>query len=301
MQKKPADIRTIPNAVEKANEFKKRGNNCVKNYEYKKAVQYYTEAIRLNKSEAVYYTNRALCYLKLNQYTECIDDCTMAIQLDANAVKAYYRRMQAHEQMDGDLLEALNDCKTVLRIEPKNSDAQKSLVRLEASLNPTANKVMKLTLDAEPLLTQIPWSQFDGDKSCKQVDFVTKAPHSRSKQPLKRIAIGQNDLKIEPVSVAMDSIQTSSTTIKPVIDSEAITPKSHIDQPAKPKETNNNTSESKIPAINECKPKLIQTKLVIPKNSAQFYRIWKSIKNHEQQFVVLKVSKHLFGFFFNGI
>lgn len=46
--------------MERANEFKTRGNDCIKDGQYQKVVHYYTEAVRLNKSEVFYYTNRAL-------------------------------------------------------------------------------------------------------------------------------------------------------------------------------------------------------------------------------------------------
>lgn len=120
----------------KANNFIMRATTAAKANEIQKAINLYTEAIRLNKSEVVSYTNRALCYLKQNKWTKCINDCTTAIALDDRAVKAYYRRMLAQEKMpNGDLGAALADCKAILRIEPEAKIAQRSLSRLESVLN----------------------------------------------------------------------------------------------------------------------------------------------------------------------
>lgn len=274
---------SIPNAIEKANEFKTRGNDCVKNGQYQKAVHYYTEAIRLNKTEPVYYTNRALCYLKQSKFTECIDDCTTAVGLDAKMVKAYYRRMQALEQMNGDLEAALNDCKTVLRIEPKNLDAQKSLSRLEGLLNASRKTVnVKREVDVKiPPAKEILWSQYDG---FKQIDFVTKAPHLRSKQPLKRIAIGGSASTITAAPVQIDSNRTTD---------DEYASKFHIDQTTttlKTEPIKKTPNKIAITENTENTLKTIPVQLVIPKTSAQFYKTWTSLKENDQKFTILKVS-----------
>lgn len=185
---------TIPTVIEKANEFKTRGNDCVKLNQYQKAIHYYTEAIRLNKIEPVYYTNRALCYLKQNKFTECIGDCTKAIDLDKKAVKAYYRRMQAIEQNNGDLNAALSDCKMVLEIEPKNADAKRSLDRIQNLLYAEnvkiAQSVKKITKKTEEKLV---WSQYENIDGYERIEFVSKEPHLRSKQPMKRINVMEHN------------------------------------------------------------------------------------------------------------
>lgn len=264
----PKNKPTIPNAIEKANEFKTRGNNCVKDGQYQKAIHYYTEASRLNKSEPVYYTNRALCYLKQKKFKECIDDCTTAIGLDDKAVKAYYRRMQAIEQMPGDLESALSDCKTVLRIEPKNVDAQKSLSRLENLIKGSSKPVKQDSAKVLEPPVQASWSQFDGKDGYESIDFVGKAPHLRSKEALKRIAIMDSDGKGKPIPVTNDSNR---------IEDDESTPKSNIDQ------TN---ASKKSTVANEKKP----IDLVIPRNAAQFYKTWTTITDDSQKFTVLKVN-----------
>lgn len=267
LKRKPA----IPNAVEKANEFKTRGNDCVKTGQHQKAIHYYTEAIRLNKTEPVYYTNRALCYLKQNKFKECIDDCTIAVGLDDKAVKAYYRRMQALEQMQGDLEAALSDCKMVLSIEPKNIDAQRSLSRLEGLVKPST-KLVKQQVQEEPVAPiRAPWSQFDGKDGYESIEFVGKPPHLRSKEALKRIAVVDSEGKITPIPVATDSNRA---------DDEESTPKLDIDQ----------TIATKKPVVNEKKQPNIPIDLVIPRNAAQFYKTWKTITDDSQKFTVLKVN-----------
>lgn len=72
-------------------------------------------------------------HVSLNSYDHCVDDCEAAIALDKLCVKAYYRRMQANESL-GNNMEALKDCTTVLTLEPKNSEAKRSLERINDRL-----------------------------------------------------------------------------------------------------------------------------------------------------------------------
>ncbi|XP_023305521.2 RNA polymerase II-associated protein 3 [Lucilia cuprina] len=143
--------------------------------EYPMAIEAYTQAIELYPDDAVYYSNRALCYLKLERYDECIEDCERAIDIDRLAVKAYYRRMMANESL-GNNMDALKDCTTVLMIEPKNSEAKRSLERINERLR----KNVKSTNgpNFSPLSTNL-------------VDIlpIDKPAYKRSTKPLSRIAI----------------------------------------------------------------------------------------------------------------
>lgn len=56
---------------------------------YKEAIEMYTKAIE-KASTAAHYTNRALCYFKLQQWMMAIDDCRRAIEIDPHSVKAYF-------------------------------------------------------------------------------------------------------------------------------------------------------------------------------------------------------------------
>ncbi|XP_075167207.1 RNA polymerase II-associated protein spaghetti [Haematobia irritans] len=170
---------TAPDPLElkhkEANEIKDRGNRFVKLGQYTDAIDQYNDAIELYPDDPIYYTNRALCYLKLERYDECIDDCDRATDLDNLAVKAYYRRMLANESL-GNNMDALKDCTTVLMIEPKNGEAQRSLERINERLR----KNVKSTKGPN----------FSSLRS-NMVDIlpIDKPAYKRSHKPLKRVHI----------------------------------------------------------------------------------------------------------------
>jgi serine/threonine-protein phosphatase 5 len=72
-------------------------------HDYLQAVNKYTEAItrceELDGNEqdlAVFYLNRSICHIRLEEFKPALDDAIMAIEKEPNYVKAYYFRGLAH-------------------------------------------------------------------------------------------------------------------------------------------------------------------------------------------------------------
>ena len=72
-----------------ASKWKEEGNKLFVKRNYKEAIEMYTKAIE-KASTAAHYTNRALCYFKLQQWLMAIEDCRRAIEIDPHSVKAYF-------------------------------------------------------------------------------------------------------------------------------------------------------------------------------------------------------------------
>uniref|UniRef100_A0A670ZIU0 RING-type E3 ubiquitin transferase n=1 Tax=Pseudonaja textilis TaxID=8673 RepID=A0A670ZIU0_PSETE len=53
-----------------------------------------------NPLVAVYYTNRALCYLKMQQHDKALADCKHALELDGQSVKAHFFLGQCQLEME---------------------------------------------------------------------------------------------------------------------------------------------------------------------------------------------------------
>lgn len=72
-----------------SNKWREEGNNLFLKRNYKEAIEMYTKAIE-KANTATHYTNRALCYFKLQQWSLTIEDCRRAIEVDPHSVKAYF-------------------------------------------------------------------------------------------------------------------------------------------------------------------------------------------------------------------
>lgn len=72
-----------------SNKFKEEGNKLFMKRNYKEAIEMYTKAIE-KCTNSTHFTNRALCYFKLQQWSSAIDDCRRAIEIDPHSVKAFF-------------------------------------------------------------------------------------------------------------------------------------------------------------------------------------------------------------------
>lgn len=57
-------------------------------HKYSQAIDLYTQAIEVNKDNAVYWANRAFAHTKLEEYGSAIQDATVAIEVDPKYSKA---------------------------------------------------------------------------------------------------------------------------------------------------------------------------------------------------------------------
>ncbi|XP_053958475.1 E3 ubiquitin-protein ligase CHIP [Anastrepha ludens] len=71
-------------------QLKEQGNQLFVLRKFDDAVSCYTKAIMKNPSNATYFTNRALCYLKLKRWELSCQDCRRALDLDTNLLKAHF-------------------------------------------------------------------------------------------------------------------------------------------------------------------------------------------------------------------
>ena len=55
------------------------------------AIELYSKAIELNPTNAVYYANRSISHLRLENYGYALADASRAIETDKTYLKAYYR------------------------------------------------------------------------------------------------------------------------------------------------------------------------------------------------------------------
>lgn len=100
-------------AAKQAEKLRIDGNTYFGKSRFGAAIDAYTEAIALCPTIAVYWTNRALCHRKRNDWTKVEEDCRRAIQLDSNSFKAHYMLGLALLQKE-DLAEGVKELQKAL-------------------------------------------------------------------------------------------------------------------------------------------------------------------------------------------
>ncbi|KAI8796751.1 E3 ubiquitin-protein ligase CHIP [Biomphalaria glabrata] len=77
-------------------ELRNQGNKLFAARKYDDAIACYTKAIIKNPSTALFFTNRALCHLKLRQFEKAHQDCQRALEIDRSWVKGHFFMGQAY-------------------------------------------------------------------------------------------------------------------------------------------------------------------------------------------------------------
>ncbi|CAF2404217.1 unnamed protein product [Rotaria sp. Silwood2] len=88
-------------------------------------------------------SNTALCYLKLNDYVECIQACEKALEVDPKNEKCLFRRGQCQLSMSN-FDEAMKDFQEVLKLNPSNSAAKQSVQKCREEMKAYHQKEKQL-------------------------------------------------------------------------------------------------------------------------------------------------------------
>uniref|UniRef100_A0A7N6B7D7 Mitochondrial import receptor subunit TOM70 n=1 Tax=Anabas testudineus TaxID=64144 RepID=A0A7N6B7D7_ANATE len=107
--------------LDRAQAAKNKGNKYFKATKYENAIQCYTEAIALCPTEqksdlSTFYQNRAAAYEQQMKWTEVVQDCSKAVELNPRYIKALFRRAKALEKLDNKK-ECLEDVTAVCILE----------------------------------------------------------------------------------------------------------------------------------------------------------------------------------------
>ena len=117
-----------------ADEYKEKGNECLKKKEYELALHQYTKAIEAGGPNVyIYYCNRAASYIYLGKYVSAADDCRSSIQLNDKYEKAYTRLGLAlffQEEYEG----AVDAYEKSLDLDPTNQAAFNYLIKTKEKL-----------------------------------------------------------------------------------------------------------------------------------------------------------------------
>ncbi|KJE92819.1 TPR Domain containing protein [Capsaspora owczarzaki ATCC 30864] len=115
-------------------ELRQSGNAHFGAGRYNEAITDYTEALDIAASAgdveaAIFFSNRAACYSKLNNHALVVEDCDDALRINPEYGKALTRRAVANEALEH-LDEALRDYEALLKLDPNDAAAKRAVKRL---------------------------------------------------------------------------------------------------------------------------------------------------------------------------
>jgi Putative Zn-dependent protease, contains TPR repeats len=107
------------------------GNKAFAAKDFDQAIQHYTNAIKIDPNNHVFFSNRSASYASKKQYTEAIADAKQCIKLNPSFIKGYYRLAMAQMEVH-DLDGALATCKQGMNVDPGNHQLEKLLKQAKA-------------------------------------------------------------------------------------------------------------------------------------------------------------------------
>lgn len=203
----------------KATEHKLQGNIFVQQKQWDKAIASYGEAIKIFPYDAVFYANRALCYLKQDNLYSVEIDCSSAIQLDEIYVKAYHRRATARMGLK-QYKEAKQDVEKILMLEPTNKEATVLLDQINKWLED-----LKPAISGEdkakdiPMKKKIAEKMLNGASSNNKLTDINKIKEdsleSSIKSGVESITESKRDLRIPAWLPEKDNVEIVEPVEKP--------------------------------------------------------------------------------------
>ncbi|XP_063676156.1 tetratricopeptide repeat protein 1-like [Bolinopsis microptera] len=114
--------------------LKTKGNEIYKCGDYNSAMQIYSKAIvlcrsQLNDLRSILHANRAACHVSESEYKIAEEDCSISIELNPQYLKAILRRAQVREKLEK-LSPALEDYKRVIELDFRQGIAVEAAKRL---------------------------------------------------------------------------------------------------------------------------------------------------------------------------
>ncbi|XP_014641622.1 PREDICTED: tetratricopeptide repeat protein 1 [Ceratotherium simum simum] len=130
---------------EESTKLKEEGNEQFKKGDYIEAESSYSQALQMcpscfQKDRSILFSNRAAARMKQDKKEMAISDCSKAIKLNPNYVRAILRRAELYEKTDK-LDEALEDYKSILEKDPSVHQAREACMRLPKQIEERNEKL----------------------------------------------------------------------------------------------------------------------------------------------------------------
>ena len=131
--------------MNKIEELKLKGNSAVQSESYDEAISYYTEAIRLDSSNYMLFSNRSAAYTKKGDLVQALNDASKTVKLKKDWPKGYFRKATALKCM-GKYDDAISAYNEGLKYDSNNVELKEALAKCQECLESSRLAVSQLGL-----------------------------------------------------------------------------------------------------------------------------------------------------------
>ncbi|KAM6162990.1 mitochondrial import receptor subunit TOM34 [Rhynchocyon petersi] len=172
-----------PKSSDSVEGLRAAGNQSFRNGQYTEASALYGRALRLlqergssdPEEESVLYSNRAACHLKNGNCSDCIKDCSSALDLVPFSIKPLLRRAAAYEALEK-YQQAYVDYMTVLQIDKSMASALEGINRMTRVLMDSLGPDWRQKLPPTPLVPVSAQKRWDSKSSENHKDSAKSRP-----------------------------------------------------------------------------------------------------------------------------
>jgi len=120
-------------ARQRAEAFKEKGNRAFGEKRFDEAINMYSEAIKIDNRNHVYFSNRSAAYMGKNMYGQALEDAETCCKLNPKWGKGYFRRAVALLALSR-AADAEAVLKEGIRADPSNADLRSKLDEVQKTL-----------------------------------------------------------------------------------------------------------------------------------------------------------------------
>lgn len=124
--------------------YQGRGYQYEKQNNFRKALEDYSEAIRINPKNAGALLSRGTRHLNLKSFQQAVDDLSKSIEADPSQRNAWYNRGIAHFNLKNNAF-AIRDFQQALKIQPNDTDSKDYLKLLGVKHENNSDECLKLS------------------------------------------------------------------------------------------------------------------------------------------------------------
>lgn len=165
------------NEKKKLETIKQKGDLEFRKGNYKKAIEYYSTYLSMNKENHIIYSNRAASYHKLDMVDEAIEDCKEGLRLCPTFSKFYLRLGVLCKDHDS----SISYLEMGLQVDPENEVIKEQLESKKSINSPTIRDLL-----TEEGLENVEEILKDQDKSKNLEKLVEGKSHEEAREIIKK-------------------------------------------------------------------------------------------------------------------